>query len=347
MASTTLVVDKGKPVVSAVVATPSPTAGAVLVTLTAQASDAVTVVTRAEWFTGVDPGAGNGTPMVVTGVGPWTVSSSIDVRGFSEGARILTVRVRDAAGNWSASVSTVLQVQAALLFSTSGNVTVPGVGGTADDADIYNWNGAAFSRVIDANVAPYGLPSGANVDGFDRVSATEFYLSFTGQVNVPGIGNVQDEDVVYFNGTSWSLFFDGSVHGLGGNNDLDLDAISVSGTTLYFSTLGNVLPPGVTGSADDADIYSWNGTAFARVIDASAGPYNLPANANVDGFVRVDATHFYLSFSNATTTVPGLGAVQDEDVVYYNAGTWSVYFDGTAHGLGTSSSLNIDAFDIP
>ena len=35
----------------------------------------------------------------------------------------------------------------------------------------------------------------------------------------------------------------------------------------------------------------------------------------MDGFDRVDATHFYLSFS-ADTTVPGLGAVQDEDVVF-------------------------------
>ena len=38
--------------------------------------------------------------------------------------------------------------------------------------------------------------------------------------------------------------------------------------------------------------------------------------------------------------------VQDEDVVYYNAGTWSVYFNGTARGL-TGGNLDIDAFDLP
>lgn len=64
----------------------------------------------------------------------------------------------------------------------------------------------------------------------------------------------------------------------------------------------------------------------------------------MDGFVRVDATHFYLSFST-DVVVPGLGAVQDEDVVSFSAGTWSVFFDGTAHGL-TASSLDIDAFDL-
>ncbi len=346
-ASATLLVDKVKPVVSAVSATPNPTAGTGSVSLTAQATDAATAVTRAEWFMGADPGVGGGTAMTVTGAGPWTASALIDVRGVSEGARAVTVRVWDAAGNWSLNASTTLQVQAALSFSTFGNTNPPGVLGTADDADIYSWNGTGFSRSVDVSIAPYGLPTGANVDGFDRLNATQFYLSFTGQVTVPGIsGLVEDEDVVFFNGTSWSLFFDGSAHGLGGNNNLDLDAISVVGSTLYFSTLGNTNPPGVAGTADDADIYSWNGTAYSRVLDASAAPYSLPAAANVDGFVRVDATHFYLSFSADTTTVPVLGAVQDEDVLYYNNGTWSVYFDGTAHGL-TNANQDLDAFDIP
>jgi FtsP/CotA-like multicopper oxidase with cupredoxin domain len=346
VATSTLVIDKVKPAVSAVAATPNPTGGAATVTLTAQATDAGSAVTRAEWFSGADPGAGNGTPMTLTGTGPWAVSSVVDVRGFSEGPQTLTVRVRDAAGNWSGTASTVLQVQAALSFSTQGNTNPTGVGGTADDADIYGWNGTGYTRAIDASVAPYNLPGSANVDGFDRVSPTQFYLSFTGQVNVPGIGNVEDEDVVFFNGTSWSLFFDGSVRGLTGTRATDLDAISIVGGQLYFSTDNAAVPPGVVGTGDDADVYLWNGTAFSRVIDASAAPYNLPGAANVDGFVRVDATHFYLSFSADTTTVPALGAVQDEDVIYYNAGTWSVYFDGTARGL-TTANHDVDAFDVP
>ena len=84
------------------------------------------------------------------------------------------------------------------------------------------------------------------------------------------------------------------------------------------------------GIGDDADIYSWNGTG-AWLWDASNN--GLPANANVDGLNRVDDTHFYLSFvDNAGTSVPGVGTVQDEDVVYDNNGVWSVYFDGTAAG---------------
>jgi hypothetical protein len=78
------------------------------------------------------------------------------------------------------------------------------------------------------------------------------------------------------------------------------------------------------------------------MVDASVVGWST---ANVDGLDWVDATHAYLSYSS-DTTVPGIGAVQDEDVVRNNGGTWSVYFDGTAAGL-TSGNLDVDAFDVP
>ena len=342
-ATTTLVVDKIRPTVTGVTATPNPTQGAASVTLTANASD-TSAITRAEWWRGNDPGAGNGTPMTVTGSGPYAVSATVDVRNLSEGTYPLRVRVRDAAGNWSTAVTTNLQVRGPLSLSTFGSSNPPGVAGTADDADIYSWNGTAYTRSLDLSAAPYNLPAVANVDGLSRVDATHFYLSFSNDTTtLAGLGAVQDEDVVSWNGSAWTMYFDGSAHGMSAAN-LDLDAISVDGSTLYFSTFGNTNPPGVGGTADDADIYSWNGTSYARVWDASAN--GVAAAANVDGYDRVDATHFYLSFSATTTTVPQIGTVQDEDVVFGNAGTWSVYFDGTAHGL-TTDNLDVDAFDVP
>lgn len=342
-ATASLLIDKTGPSVSAVTAAPDPTLAAHSVTLIATASDDATAVDRVEWFTGADPGIGNAEPMTLPGPGPWT-SAPIDVSSWSEGAYTLTARARDGAGNWSENASTVVQVRGPLSFSTLGNANPAGTGGTADDADIYNWSGTAFSRVIDAGAAPYNLPGGANVDGFDQVSATQFYLSFSASnTTVPGLGTVQDEDVVFYDAGTWSVYFDGTARGLTAANQ-DLDAISVVGRTLSFSTLGNAKPKGVGGVADDADIYSWNGTAFARDWDASAN--GLAADANVDGLVRVDSSHFYVSFS-ADTTVPGLGAVQDEDVTYSSNGLWSVYFDGTAHGLGSSGNLDVDAFDLP
>ncbi len=294
------------------------------------------------WFGGSNIPAGTGTAFS-------GLNANISTASLAVGTQTVRVRIRDAAGNWSTGPSgvqtaslTVNPAQPMLYFSTVGSTNPPGVGGTADDADIYYYNGSAFSRVIDASGAGsmLNLPGGANVDGFDRIDATHFYLSFTTNVTIPGFGTVQDEDVVYYNAGSWSLYFDGSANGLGAG---DLDAISLVGGSLYFSLNTTLVPPGAGGSGDDADIYRWNGgSSYTRIYDASALGWS---GANVDGFVRVDATHFYVSYS-VNTTVPGLGAVQDEDVLYYNNGVWSVYLNTTALGL-TAGNHDVDAFDLP
>ena len=254
--------------------------------------------------------------------------------GFDSGA--------DEFGSTAAPPPPAPPAATPLYFSTAGNTSPPDVAGTADDADIYTWDGTAFFRSTDVTAITNPLPTNANVDGLVRIDATHFYLSFSGNVtiSIPGPDlSVADEDIVYYNAGSWSIVFDGSAHGLGGT---DLDAISIVGGTFYFSTDDTDVPPGVSGGGDDADIYSWNGSSYARVIDASAVGWST---ANVDGLVWVDATHVYLSYST-DTSAPGIGAVQDEDVVRNNGGTWSVYFDGTAAGL-TSNNQDVDAFDVP
>ncbi len=318
--------------------------------VTATGDDSATggsTIAAAEYFVDAVAADGSGSVMTVATAGPTsgldaTIPAST-VNALADGDHPVWVHSKDSAGNWGVVVSAVLTVRRSHLYlSTLGNVSLPGVGGTADDADVYTWSGTAFSRVYDASVA--GLPGVADIDGYDRVSATQFYASFTAaSTKLPGLGTVQDEDVVYFDGTTWSMFFDGTAHGLTASSQ-DLDAISIIDGTLYFSTVGNTAVSGVTGTPDNADIYSWNGSAFARVWDATAN--GLSGAANVDGYVRVDATRFYLSFSPTTTTVPTLGAVPDEDIVSWNGSGWSMYFDGTANGLGSSSDLDVDAFDI-
>ncbi len=148
-ATGTLVVDKVAPTVSAVSASPNPTQGAPNVALTATGNDAGTSVTKAEWFIGTDPGYGNANAMTVTGAGPWNLAANVNVGGLNEGTYTIKVRAKDAAGNWGATASTVLTVSHPLFYSTLGNTNPPGVAGTADDSDIYNWSGTAHSRAID------------------------------------------------------------------------------------------------------------------------------------------------------------------------------------------------------
>ncbi len=173
-ATTVLVVDRAGPAVTATVS-PSPTNGAATVTLSGTVTDALTAVASAEWFIGTDPGVGQGTSLTPNASGAF--SATVNVSGLGEGTATVTVRARDTLGN-TTLVAKPLVVTHPLWFSTTGGVNPPGVTGTANNADVYNWNGATYSRTMDLSAAPYRVPNNANVDGFSRVDATHFYISF-------------------------------------------------------------------------------------------------------------------------------------------------------------------------
>jgi VCBS repeat-containing protein len=271
------------------------------------------------------------------------------------GLEIFGYGITDADGDVSSTGALIITVTpaavapVALHFSTIGAGSIPGVAGPFDDADIYTVDtDGVFAREYDA-VTDLGLPNNANVDGLS-IDGNTIYVSFAdASTTVPGVGAVQDEDVVAYDTVAgtWSLFFDGTAQGLT-NNGHDLDAISVVGGVLYFSTVGNANVGGL-GAADDGDIYSWNGATFARVFDASAaGLATNPANAaDIDALTVVDADTFYISFiANVGTTVPTLGVVQDESVVLYDAGNWSMYFSGAGQ-LDANNIQDVDAMQVP
>lgn len=341
--------DSMGPVASSLSLSPNPTDGTVEVALTATISEVTTGgsnISAAEYF--IDTTAADGSGSAMTGAFNSSTDlvnatiSSATLAGLSFGDHTIFVHGQDSTGNWGAFANVTLTLQlvtpppaiGSLYFSVSG-ITLSGPNGVdADAGDIYIYDGAAFIGVL------VDAPTGANVDGFDYVGTNQFYMSFTGNIDLPGIGTVQKEDVVYFDGANWLVFFDGTSNGLASSN---IDAISILGSDLFFSTNNTDLPSGVTGVGDDADIYTWNGSSIERVFDASALGWS---GHNVDGLVYIDATHFYLSYSPTSTIVSGLGTVQDEDVVYYENGVWSMYFDGTSKGL-TQTALDVDAFDNP
>jgi hypothetical protein len=258
------------------------------------------------------------------------------------------VRAEDAAGNLSgysgiAEATTLSQVVQAFRFSTLGAMDPPGVAVAADDADVYSWDGTRFARVLDASAIGVPTLTAANVDGL-TIDGGVYYVSFAGDVTIGGT-IYQDEDILAYDPSAgWSLYFDGTARGLTAANQ-DIDDFDVVGGVLYFSTAGNTNPPGVAGTADDADIYSWNGASFARVLDVSVIGVPTAVTANVDG-LSVGEGVYYLSFAQ-DVTIRGV-TYQDEDIVAYTPGTdtWSLYFDGTAVGL-TADNQDIDALDIP
>ncbi|OLB80435.1 MAG: hypothetical protein AUI14_06770 [Actinobacteria bacterium 13_2_20CM_2_71_6] len=103
----TFLLDRSGPVVSAVSASPNPTAQAATLNLTATATDA-SAIAAAEWYEGVDPGVGLGRPMTVSGS---SLSATVALNGFSAGNHTFWVRAKDAFGAWGSPVSVTVNVQ--------------------------------------------------------------------------------------------------------------------------------------------------------------------------------------------------------------------------------------------
>lgn len=115
-----LLLDKTKPTVSGVTATPNPTNAGngnnTSFSLSATATDpgvSPSGIVAAEWYEGADPGVGNGNAMDGTWGGTSTsVTATIDFvsLGWAKGNHTVYVRAKDAAGSWGTSASVVVNV---------------------------------------------------------------------------------------------------------------------------------------------------------------------------------------------------------------------------------------------
>lgn len=77
----------------------------------------------------------------------------------------------------------------------------------AADEDLVRWNGASFSMAFDGSAA--GLDSSLDIDAAQDLGGNSFAMSFDTTGEIGGIV-FADEDVVRFDGTNWTLVFDGS-----------------------------------------------------------------------------------------------------------------------------------------
>jgi hypothetical protein len=115
--STAVRVDRTGPLTSAASVAPNPSNGATSVTLSANATDASTGgsnIAGAEWFEGADPGAGLGRVMTATD-GTFNsptegIRATVDIRLMAAGNHTVSLRSRDAAGNWGATASATFTV---------------------------------------------------------------------------------------------------------------------------------------------------------------------------------------------------------------------------------------------
>ncbi|RPI87327.1 MAG: hypothetical protein EHM41_05345 [Chloroflexi bacterium] len=181
------------------------------------------------------------------------------------------------------------------------------------------------------------------------------YLSLVANGTVNGL-SVRDEDIILFNGSSFSMFFDGSDVGVGG---LDITAFAVTGpNTILMSFSSSATISGV-GAVSPSDIVQFNAASLGDNTNGSFSMYmngidvGLDASAEaIDAFDILPDGRIVIS-TKGNISVPGFSG-KDEDLAALSptslgdntSGSWEIYFDGSDVDLATNSGEDIDGLSI-
>ena len=262
---------------------------------------------------------------------------------------------------------------------TALNIPPSAYNGAAPDLGVYESNfgggGATPTRTPTASLTPTLTPTSAFTPTFTPtrtptsaftptrtptpgITATpggsSFYLSLAANQTVGGVA-AADEDVLYFDGSAWSTFFDGSDVGAA---TADLTAFALlDADSLLMSFSSTLTLNGLT--ADPQDVLRFDATSlgsntagtFSMYLDGSDVGLDTTAE-KIDALSLLPDGRVLLSTSGspAVTGVSG----KDEDVLAFTPttlgpvtnGSWAMYFDGSDVGLGETADEDLDSLDV-
>lgn len=118
---------------------------------------------------------------------------------------------------------------------------------------------------------------------------------------------------------------------------------------LFLSTTGGGAIGNLSYSDEDVLSYKPSTGQWVKTFDGTNA--GLPASADIDAFAyryQSPYSYMYMSF-DTPVAVPGLGTVDDSDVVVYavtlGSSSWSMAFDGSQYGL-TTAAEDVDSFEL-
>jgi hypothetical protein len=162
-----------------------------------------------------------------------------------------------------------------ILPTTSTDITVR-------PSDVVRFDGSDYTLVFEATAA--GVPDGVRVDAV-ATDGADLLLSFDTTVDLGGGLTVTDEDLVRWDGASFTLFLATSTAGIDPALDLDgAHRLKDGNLLLSFDGSGSVGTPAVY--FDDEDILEYDpvGSTWELAYDASAQAAAWPDGSDIDAF---------------------------------------------------------------
>ncbi len=183
-----------------------------------------------------------------------------------------------------------------------------GIGATAGDAEVYRWNGTAWTKIGGDT-----LNSSWDSSSYEMV----YSLANDGTNLYAGLGNTAGDNEVYrWNGSAWTKIGGDGVNSGFTNTHTIVQSLAYGNSTLY---------AGLTATGTNAEMWSWNGSAWTRFgggfINKSWGYFNLQ---NVET-MTVYGEYLYAGTGN---TVAG-----NAQIWRFDGSTWEI-----VGGQGVNSS---------
>ncbi len=304
---------------------------------------------------------------LVTGLADGMATITATTEGVG-GSSTVTVTDADPVANFTFAPATPVVGQPVAFTDASTSVDGiqswqwdfgDGPGGASTAQNPSHTYAAAGNYVVTLTVTePDPAPDVATVTRLVTVivqPSTVLYLSVETDTTLGGLA-VANEDIVAFDGTGYTLYFDGSDVGIGG---FTLDAFAVISPTeilMSFTSAGTV---GALGTVDDSDVLKFTATSLGAT---TAGTFTMYFDASDVGLSTsdedVDAIELLPDGRLLVSTTGAFGVTgvsgQDEDLIAFTptslgattAGTWAMYFDGSDVELATSSSEDVDAVAV-
>ena len=293
----------------------------------------------------------------------FTVVFTETVTGFATGDVTLS-------GTAGATTATVTEV--APNDGTTYNVAVSGMTGSGT---VIATVGAGVAQDGASNGNTASTSTDNSVTYVVPVAPTEIYVS-TEAAGTVGALSYGSEDILKWDGSAWSVWFDGSAAGLEAKNakhNINAFYIPETGDEVLITFAQNArIVPGISGKVDGMDIVRWDGSAFSLLFDGQDVGLTVLTQEKIDGLHELDPSlapaavqaaaggscqAYFLISSAGNGKVTNYDGTQlkisGEDVLGFcatqlgstTAGKWHKLLDGKAEGVKPNAITSISASD--
>jgi len=210
-----------------------------------------------------------------------------------------------------------------------------------DDIVSYDPTTGTWEWIFDGSDVGIGS---TDINALSVLANGTIVMSFNASFNVPGVGTVDDSDLVLFTPSSlgsntsgaFSFYFDGSDVGLSANGE-DIDGVEVlDDGSLLISTLGSVSANGASGRDEDVLLFTPTSIgvntsgSFSLIFDGSDVGLSSSSSEDLNAIsLDFDGT---LLFSTVGSYSASGGSGADEDISRFTG----------SFGSATSGSINLE-----